>query len=273
MDKKSVWDSAYSLAFGDKATKKLQEREIYNEAISAGLDKTQAGLLARLESFVLASVGAMSQESQNNLAAVMLQQQNSLNERTGFLAREVGRLHQQLRQGSVGTALWNGVAGSVIGQRLGLQPINTPAAPAPVNLVPKASDPHADTSNPPEIALSSTLQTAGFTFEIDETVSQSDRSGCIIVKNSSGSDYNTSAGVDLITITYHKAYAERPIVTAYVESNASGANAGYLGPLQPKVGGTTTGVTLQSINVSSGDLLEDATFKIRYFVQEAMPSS
>ena len=271
--KNSSWAAVFDLAFGMDPDK-LSKRQMYDAAIKAGADKSMAQLFARGEALTLAAVGQFAHETQQNIIAVSLQQQNALNDRTSYLAREVGRLWQEIGKPTLATRLWDAAAGSVIGQRIGLSPtVKATPAPAPFNPVPQgSSDPHADIAHPPEITLSGALTTAGFTFTTDSTASFCDRTGVVILKNESGSAVTMSAGVDLFTVDYHTPYAERPIVTAYVEGSGS-STSGLVGMCVAKNGGLMDGCTIESLQAASGQLPNNGTVKIRYFVQPAMPGA
>lgn len=156
-DKKlGPWKAAYELAYMQPKAEVLEGTAIFDLATKAGADKTTSALLARLELFTIASVGALAQEGQQNASVLALQLHNDLNNRTSYLAREVGRLWRAMPSPSLGSSLYNSVAGSVIGQRLGLMPIQT-TQPEPFNPVPPGPNRHKDTAFPP--TLSSKLAT------------------------------------------------------------------------------------------------------------------
>lgn len=150
-DMLTPWKAAYELAFIKAEDKTIEGTAIFDLSKRAGADKQTGALLSRLELFTLASVGALAQEGQQNATVLALQLHNDLNNRTSYLAREIGRLWRAMPAPSLGTTLYNSVAGSVLGQRLGLTPMQ-PTQQEPFNPVPQGPNRHKDTAFPPTLS-------------------------------------------------------------------------------------------------------------------------
>lgn len=218
------WEQVYQAAFKDTPADQLKMRAAFQEATRNGVPDVVALSLARQEAFTIAGVGAFAVEAQHNMAALALQLHHDLNERTGYLSREVGRLWQQRGRGGLGTQLYNGVAGSVIGQRLGLTPIPGPA-PAPFNPIPHAPNPHRNATTPPVISAKlATIITPGGTIDFAPAAIAGDPTDAAFYLNITLNALSSAAIGDTIChVTFGTAYDKAPIINRNFESAFAGS--------------------------------------------------
>lgn len=240
------WKAAYQLAFITAEPKAITGSAIYQAAREKQIDATTAELMARLELFTLASVGALAQEGQQNSSVLALQIHNDLNNRTAYLAREIGRLWRSMPSPSLSTQLYNGVAGSVIGQRLGLTPIAQPQEP--FDPVPRGFNRHKDPAFPPTLQDKlGTITGGGGTIVLaDPEPKATDISFEVIVTFGAGS---SAAANDVIArVNFGSSYDVIPVV------NFSCANGGTFAPM-PLVAWnvTKTGFEIRTTNAIGGN--------------------
>lgn len=218
------WKAAYKMAFADAKDDTLQGTAIFDLAKRLGTDKATGELLARLELFTLAAVGSLAQEGQQNTTVLALQLHNDMNNRTSFLAREVGKMWRAMPAPSVGTTLYNSLAGSVLGQRLGLVQIQSPQ-PELFDPVPKGPNRHKDTAFPPTLAdkLATITGGGGAITVSDPQPKATDSAFQVVVTFGAGS---TAAANDVIArVVFGSSYDVIPVV------NFSCANNGTFSPM------------------------------------------
>lgn len=240
------WKAAYKMAFVSAEEKTLDGTAIVDLAKKLGIDKTMAQAMARLELFTLASVGALAQEGQQSSTILALQLHNDLNNRTSYLAREIGRIWRAMPAPSLGTTLYNSVAGSVIGQRLGLAPVQQVQS-EPFNPVPQGPNRHKDPAFPPTLADKlPTITGGGGTITVtDPQPKATDSAFQVVVTFGAGS---TAAANDVIArVVFGSSYDVIPVV------NFSCANPGTFSPM-PLVAWnvTKTGFEIRTLTAIGG---------------------
>lgn len=115
------------------------------------------------------------------------------------------------------------------------------------------------------IALSSNLQTLGFTIALDTAVASTDRAGRAILKAPNAPGNLTGIEHNLFTITYLNEWGARPFVEAYVEQDAEGIAAPTFGTsVHAKNGGSTVAVTLASDVTSLQAWTANQEFPVRW---------
>lgn len=208
---KTPWDVPYSKAFVEATEQQLLQTAIATAGKKAGLDDKTAGLMGRLEILNLISVGAMAHEANQNSATLALQLHNDINLRTSFLGREIGRLWQAMPAPSLGTTLFNSVAGSTIGQRLGLSPL-VPAQPAEFDPVPKSANRHKSDQTPPVLSsLLATITGGGGSIALADPEPKA-VDAAFVVSILFGAGSSAAVGDTVAKVTFGTPYDKIPVV-------------------------------------------------------------
>lgn len=246
MDKTTPWEVPYRKAFVESTLAELKKTAIFDAAKAQAVDDKTAELMGRLEVFTLLSVGSMAHEASQNIATVALQIHNDLNNRTAYLGREVGRIWQAMPAQSLGTTLFNSVAGSTIGQRLGLTPIAAPV-PEDFNPVPQAPNRHKNPTTPPVLSNKlATITGGGGTISIaDPDPKATDQS--FVVNITFGAGSTAAIGDTVVKVSFGSAYDKIPVVIF--------STAGSFAPAPFTIANlTTAGFEIKSNNAISGSL-------------------